>query len=193
MAHRVGSLLLVERGHHLAVIERALLDADALRTRDQRTCRRNEQIVERHVLRLHGAPQFDDIAEILGGQHAGLGAAPGQQDVGGERGAVHQDFDLAEEFVDADAVMARRLFHRVHEALGGIARRGRGLELLQQAGLIHDQAVGEGAADIDADAFGFSGHRKQFLRFRRCRDCKAASDMTRSRGRTIFNSIANEL
>ena len=160
LAHRLGGLLLVQRRCDLTIVQRTLVDTEAAIARDQRFGRGNEQIVERDILRLHGAPQFNDVAEILGGQHAGLGAAPGQQDVGGKRCAVHQDFDLAEEFIDANAVMACRLLHCVHEALGGISGRRRCLKFLQQAGFIHHEAVSECAADVDADAFGFSRHQK---------------------------------
>ena len=149
---RVAHLLLVERSSGYRRRTRALLDAEAPPARDQRLVGRDEHIVQRHVDRLDAAPDLDAVAEALGGDHAGLGAAAGEQDVGGERGAVHQDFDLAEEFLDVEFVEARRLLHRIHQADRWIARRRRSLELLQQPRLVHHQAVGEGAADVDTNA-----------------------------------------
>ena len=132
LADRVPDFLFVERSRDAAVEERALLDADASPARDQRLVGRNEKIVERDVDRLDAAPDLDAVAEAPGRDHAGLGAAPGQQDVGGERGAVHQNFDLAEKLVDFHSIEARRLLHRVHQADRRIARCRRGLEFLQQ-------------------------------------------------------------
>ena len=154
-ADSVPDFLFVERGGDAAVAERALLDADTSPARDQRLVWRNKEIVERDVDRLDAAPYFDAVAEAFGRDHTGLGAAPGQQDVGGERGAVHQNFDLTKKFAELDIIKTRRLLHRIQQADRRIARRRRGLEFLQQAGLVHDQAVGESAPHVDANALLF--------------------------------------
>ena len=98
--HRAAYFLLVERRHDAAVDQRAFFDADAARARDQRPVGWDEQIVKRDVDRLDAAPHLDAVAKALGRDHAGLGAALVDQDVGGERRAVHQHFDLAEKLAD---------------------------------------------------------------------------------------------
>src|SRR6516162_6655323 len=154
-AHRVRHLLGVERSEDLAIGERALLHSDPMPAWDQRLIWRYEQIVERDLDRLDPAANLDAVAETLGRNHAGAGAAAGQQDVGRERGAMHKHIDLPEKLPDIQLVMAGGFFHRIHEADRWIAWRRRSLELLQQPRFIHDQAIGEGAADVDTDALLF--------------------------------------
>ena len=144
---------LVERGQRLARVERPFGRLQAQMPRHQRLVGRHEHVVHRGAHVLEAAPDLDDVAEAARRDHPGPGAVAVDERVGGEGRAVDDALDLAHERAQVGVAVARGgLGQRVEEALRGVARRGVALELAQRARLVHDEAVGERAADVDADA-----------------------------------------
>ena len=71
--------------------------------------------------------------------------------VGADGGAVRQERDVAAEVVERDAERLRAGAERVDHAAREIGGRGGHLGGEQLAGAVDDRAVGERAADVDAD------------------------------------------
>ena len=146
-------LVLVERRQHLAGVERPFLDAQAKVTRHQRLVRLDEHVEHRPVEVSDAPPDLQLVAESLGGDHAHLGAALGDQDIGAERRPVDDLLDLADELVDALPVVAGRLADRIEKTARRIVGCGRGLEPLQLPCLFENKTVGEGPAYVDGQLF----------------------------------------
>ena len=116
-AHRLLDLFFVERRDDLAVGTDPLVDADPTRARNQRLGEFDLQIIGRHA-DAHAAPQFDDVAKPLGGEHAGLDAGAGEQRIRRRRGAVDDGTDLIEQFRQPACARFGGLAETVHDALG---------------------------------------------------------------------------
>ena len=105
-----------------AVVERALFHAEAQIARHQRLVGLDEDIEHGAVQILDAAAHLDGIAKALGGDHADLGAALGDQDVGAEGGAVDDLLDVAEELLQRLPVVLGGLADCGEEALGRVVR-----------------------------------------------------------------------
>ena len=89
---------------------------------------------------------LDHVAEAFGRDEGGAGAAPFDQRIGGERGAV----DDAGERGGCEAGAGTDLVHAVEDGVFGRGVGGQDLDREEaRRGFEHD--VGEGAADIDAE------------------------------------------
>ena len=121
--------------------------------RDERLVGRDEDVVHRGADVLVAAADLDDVAEPLRGDHSGTGAVTVDERVRRQRRAVDDQLDAAEEVGQVRMPVAGGgLGDGLDEALGRSVGRGVGLELAQVPVVVHDQAVGEGAADVDGDA-----------------------------------------
>ncbi|MCZ7659792.1 MAG: hypothetical protein M5U07_18885 [Xanthobacteraceae bacterium] len=143
----VGDRRLIESFEHLAG------RADPLRHLMPHASRRQKGRrlgIERELVHLvtHLPPDLQHVAESLGGDDADLGALALQHGVGRDRGAVHEARDL----VGRQAPLRLHALERFEHREARIAARGRDLhDPGGRAGPAYDD-VGEGAADVDADA-----------------------------------------
>jgi len=147
LAHAVE----IERGDDLAVAVDALGDLQAAAAGDQGFGVLQEQVV--NIVALLGA-HFDDVAKSGGCDQAELRAAALDQRVGDQGGAVH---DLA----DIRKLQAGRgddLGQALQRADGRVLRGGEAFVQSDIRALgIEQNEVGEGAADVEADAIA-RGH-----------------------------------
>jgi hypothetical protein len=124
-------------------------DAEPAAARHQRGRRRQPHVPD--VL-LVAAPQLELVAEAVGGEEPGDGALALDQRVVGDRGGVDDRVEAGEERAESDALPCRQLLEPGHHGARGVV--GRGERLLEHDGAVaaQEREVGEGAADIDADA-----------------------------------------
>ena len=83
------------------------------------------------------------VAEAAGGDHADARAAPFQQRVGADRGAVH---DRAEAF---DVSQGLQALQKARRLVAAVRRHFGDAEAARR--LVETKQIGEGAADVDAD------------------------------------------
>ena len=144
----------VGRRAHLGGVERpqhAAIGADALRhlepeiAGDERRRHLDGEVVER-VFAL--APDLERVAEARGGDGAGAGALAFDQGVGEQRGGVHDAGDGRRGQVGGFEQGGDPGDH----ALAGVGVGGQDLQRLALAGgVVVNDEVGEGAADVDAE------------------------------------------
>ena len=96
------------------------------------------------------APDLEDVLEPLRGEERGPRAGALDHRVGDERGAVQG----MPHPVGGRAGGGEELPHAVEDAAQGIAGRGEDLAELHPAARVEQGEVGEGAADVDAEAIG---------------------------------------
>ena len=139
-------LVRVERRQHAAVGEKPLVQLEAQMARRQRGRPLHEQIV--HVVAVL-APDLDGVAKAARGDQRGARALALDQGVGEQRGAVHHVGDRGRGHARLLENLADPLLDRL------VRLRGRGQNLgdaQERAGIVHHHEIGEGAADIRADA-----------------------------------------
>ena len=100
----------------------------------------------------HAAADLERIAEALGGQHPDLGALLLEDGVGGDGRAVHEQRAGAQQLRQRQVELLGGEPQHAQHAFAGIGRHRRCLEDADGAGRVAQHHVGEGAADIDADA-----------------------------------------
>ena len=143
-----GEELLDRRLHFVFVKRRAYRTRgfDAFRHFQAEVARNDRDKSTRHAvgLRARAAAELDDIAKAARGDHAGARKPALQHGVGGGRGAVDDEVDVA----GAEAGFAERSNH----AEGLVVGSGRHLGDANAAAVacVDQDQVGEGAADIDA-------------------------------------------
>ena len=140
-----------QRGQLLAV------GADPPAHRQAQVARRQDRGKRRAVIPLvvaDAAADFQRIAKAFGRQHADLGALLLQDRVGGDGRAVHEQRAVAQQGGERQVELLRGQPQHAQNALAGIGRHRRRLVDAHGAGRIAQHHVGEGAADIDADAPG---------------------------------------
>src|SRR6267378_4575728 len=123
------------------------------------------------------AHDVDRVLVPLGGDETDLRAALLDDGVGADRGAVRQEGDVAAEPVERNAERLRAGAERIEHAAREVGRRGGNLGRQQLARAIDDGAVGESAADVDADEVA---HRVIFYRVESSRACRAPSASPRA-------------
>ena len=142
LAHRIR----IERGDHIAIAVDTLGHFEAVFPRDQRIGEGQEQVVDVVALL---RPHLEDVAEAFGGDQAELGALALDHGIGDQCRAVDDVADIGQrdpghldEFAQPD-----------QRRLGRIVRGGQALVQADGAFLrIVKDEVGEGAADVEADA-----------------------------------------
>jgi hypothetical protein len=121
----------------------------------------------------HAAPQFDDVAKALGGQHPGFDAGAGQQRVGGDGGAMNDGVDIGQQRIETAAAGIGSFPEAIHHAFGQAPVGGRRLVHLHGTVRCGDHHVGKRATDIDADAQQ-AGPPRRILQVRPARGAAAA-------------------
>ena len=149
LARSGAKLGLVQRGENLTGVQGALLHPQGQTAGHQRLVGFDEHVEHRAVQVPDPAAHLDDVAKPLGGDHAHLGPALGDQDIGPERGAMDDLFHLAQELLQALPVVLGGLAHRGKKTARGVLRGRGGLEALQLARFLEHQTVGEGPAYVD--------------------------------------------
>ena len=139
----------VERDLHLAVGAQPLAHAVAAVARHQRFGRRHAQVV---ALRLQPLAHLHHVAVALRGEHGNARAAALQQRVGGDGGAVDDALGAGQQCGQGNSRGGGQVGQAGQHTFGLVGRRAGGLG--QKAGAVRGDAhnVGEGAADVDADA-----------------------------------------
>ena len=136
----------VERPHHLAVVAEPFRHLAAQAARNHRFGEDQAEI-EEVVAPLHR--DIEDVAEPLAHQHAGLGALALDHRVGDQSSAVDDAFQLG----DVDSVAGQHHLQALQHRFGRIARRRQLLVDGEPTAFVVQQGeVGEGAADVDAEA-----------------------------------------
>ena len=138
-AHRIG----IEPCDHAAVAIDALADLQPVPARHERFREAEEKIVD--VVTLLGA-HFEAVAETLRGQQSEPRAAPLDDRIGDQRGAVHDLADVAER----DAGLPDQLAEALERGNRRVLRRGQAL-VERDAAAVMEHEVREGAADVEAD------------------------------------------
>ncbi len=141
---------LVERHEHVAVAGHAFGDVEAQIPRHQRVGHLQIQIV---IVVTNLGRHLQRVAEARRGQQGDARALALDQRVGDERGRVDGDVDIG----PADRGVGQQRGHALLHATRGIVRRGQALAQGHRAGFVHQNEIGEGAADIEAEAMG-GGH-----------------------------------
>ena len=100
------------------------------------------------------AADLQRIAEARGGEQADLGALLLEDGVGGHGRAVHEQRAVAQQGGERQVELLGGEPQHAQDALAGVGRHGRRLEDAHRARGVAQHHVGEGAADIDADAPG---------------------------------------
>jgi len=137
-------LLLVDGHHGLAAGAHALDGLDGVGEQRRRIGLDHDDPAGQGARRLR-AGQVQDLLEALRGDQADAGALALEDRVGGHGGAVHDVAELGR----ADARRLADLGHADEHALGGVARRRRGLDpVLGPVLVIDEEEVGEGATDV---------------------------------------------
>ena len=139
---------LVERDFDLAVGRQdALGHRDAVAPLDQRPLLPGHLEMQREIIRPLVPADMQDVAEVARREHADFGAVMLDGDVGGDRGAVHDQRHV----VGTNAGYLAELAQPLEHALGLVVRRaGDLMDKDAVIGLEHE--VGIGPADIDAYA-----------------------------------------
>ena len=139
----------IERDLDAAVRADALAHAEPALARHQLRRRRLAQIV---AVVLEPFAHLDDVAMALGGQQADLGALVLEQRVGRHRGAVDDALGVGQHRRAVETQRLRQPIEAVHDAERLVAR-SRGRLGQRDASLrVDGHQIGEGAADVDADA-----------------------------------------
>jgi hypothetical protein len=139
----------VEREQRGAVRAQPLAHRQAQAARHQRLGRRHPHVV---ALGLQPFAHLDHVAVALRGEHGDARAAALQQRVGGDRGAVDDARGAPEQPGERQAERGGEVLQAGEHAFALVVRRAGGLgERLDAVGRDAEH-VGEGAADIDADA-----------------------------------------
>ena len=143
---RRGDLGLIERLQHRTARIDAFRHFQAALARHQRHRRAHSVVVE---MRPHLAADLQHVAKSPRDDQPGGDATALDHHVGGDRGAMTDEADLARRDAQRVQQHAKAGFDR----LGRIGRRGRHLEVPQHAvGRVVQSEVGERAADVEADA-----------------------------------------
>jgi hypothetical protein len=138
-----------ERRLHRAVEPHPLGHVQPSRAGDQGHRRRHAQVV---AVVLETLAHLDHVAVARGGQHADLRALALEQRVGGHRGAVHDEPGVGQEPRQVGAKLGGQQGETVHHADGRVGGGGGGLGQAHAPGVVDDDQVGEGAADVHAHA-----------------------------------------
>jgi hypothetical protein len=146
---RADERILIERRLDPSVGAQPLDDAEAQPARHQRFGRRLAQIV---AVVLQTFAHLDDVAMARGRQQAELRALALDQRVGRHRRAVDDALGIGEQGREIAAERLRQQAQPVHDPFGRIGRGRGGLGQDRPAALVDRDEIGEGAADIDADA-----------------------------------------
>ena len=143
----------VERRQHVAVAVHALRHLQPMAARHQRVGEAQEQVVD--VVALLGA-HLEDVAEAARGDQAEPRAAALDQGVGDQRRAVHHVADVGKR----EPSRLQQFGEPLERADRWVVRRGQALVQADVVALrVEQDEVGEGAADVEADAVaGGSGH-----------------------------------
>ena len=148
---RCGDILRDERRQLAPVRAEAAAHRQAQVARHQHLGERRAMVP---LVLAHAAADLERIAEALGGQHAHLRALLLEDGVGGDGRAVHEQRAVAQQRGQRQVELLGGQPQHAQHAFAGIGRHRRRLEDAHRAGRIAQHHVGEGAADIDADAPG---------------------------------------
>ena len=143
----------------------AAVGADAPAHRQAQVARHQHRGKRRAMVPLvlaDAAADFERIAKALGRQHADLGALLLEDGVGGDGRAVHEQRAVAQQRGERQVELLGGQPQHAQNAFAGIGRHRRRLEDAHGAGRVAQHHVGEGAADIDADAPGSDEGRDGF-------------------------------
>ena len=155
LADRAAGGVLVERADDAALVVDALANlADIDRVDDRVLLLQASPVFEGRLVEaeaLHPAHRHRRVAEALGDQHAGLRPAALEQAVGGDRGAVGEEADAADELGPIEAGVGGGEVEGGEHPVDQVAGGGRGLVAADLAGVVEHDGVGEGAADIGGD------------------------------------------
>ena len=134
----------------IALRAHPFMGGEPMLTRDKRRGQFEVEIILLEpVFRAH----FDHITKAFGGDKGGLGPAPFDQRIGDQRGAM----DHLSDPLGRDLGRRAGLSNAVENGLFGIGVIGQHLGRGEPAGMVEGH-IGEGAADIDADANVLLGH-----------------------------------
>ena len=159
-AHRLAGGVVVHRGEHLAVHRHPLDDLRGAPARHERYrlvgAVHAVHLVDRDARRAPGAAHHQEsVVVALRGEQADARSLALHHQVRADRRAVREPVGLGEHVAGGNARLAREqleaLDHPVHR--GGAVRRRR-LGVKDAALVIHRHAVGERAADVDAEEVG---------------------------------------
>ena len=159
-ARLAANLVLVDGHDGVAVAADALVDLAAQAARRQRLGELEEQIVLVVALLF---PHLEGVAESPGGQQRQLGAAALDNGVGHQRRSVNQVADVGER-EPRFRQQGLEAFERPNRRVIG---RGQALVDAHRAGIsVDEDEIGEGAADIQADAIAIrhTGHVRSLPR-----------------------------
>ena len=150
LSDRAPDFVLVDRMQHFAVRrDQALLDRQAMTPLDHRIFLPGNVLRDAEIQRPLVATDMDDVAEALGGHHAGLDPGVLQHEVGRDRRAVKQVVDR----IERRPRLGTKMGHAVHHADGRVRRRRRRLVDRDAAfDFIDKDEIREGPTDIDADS-----------------------------------------
>ena len=144
--HDVVHVLEAQRLDHPALGVHALADLEAQVAGHEDGGPVLEQVVEARARR---AAQLEHVAQAARRDERRARALALEQRVGDDRRRVGEERDVAR----GDTAARERGGERVQHAAGEVARRRRHLDDARgAAGLVHQDDVGERAADVDADA-----------------------------------------
>ena len=138
-----------ERRLHAAVEAHPLGHVEPSRARHQRDGRRHAQVV---AVVLEALAHLDHVAVARGGQHADLRALALEQGVGGDGGAVHDEPGVGQQPARSVPSSRGEQGEAVHHADGRVGGGGGGLGEAHAPRVVHPDQIGEGPADVDADA-----------------------------------------
>ena len=150
----------IERLEHRPVAAHPLRDLAAVAARGQRLWKRQEEIVDVVALL---RPHLQDVPEAASRQQPEPRAVALDDGVGHEGGAVHDVADVLEFY----SGRRQQIAHPRKRTDRGILRRRQALVQVQPALLaVHQDEVGEGTADVEADAIPcrfhvLGGHEKK--------------------------------
>ena len=149
-------MLLVERDFNRTVMQDALVQLKAPRSRDQGFGTTAAQIV--HVWPILPL-DVQDIAKALGRDQRRLGPAPLQDGVRGDGRSMNQQFDLGGTVITACSRLLENLQYSAHEGTAGIIGcAGDLVEDHTAATQFEQRDVRERSAGIDGDAYAASTH-----------------------------------
>jgi len=141
--------------------------------------RRKRRPVVPHV-RAQAAADLEAVAKAVGGDQADPGALALEQRVGRDGRAVDQPLAVAQQRGGVPAECTRRTGNRIEHPFGGIARCAGRLERQDATALVRHHQIGEGAADVHADAQGRDERLDHGSRsFRMDRGRRAPPDVSR--------------
>ena len=113
------------------------------------------RLIEKQVVQLWAveAPQFEDIPKPRGRDQSSVGTSALEDGVGGHRRSVSYVID----FVARRARLLQQVVDGVSDGALEIRRCRRDLVGVDAAGLIQQNYVGKGAADVGGDAYSVRG------------------------------------